>query len=183
MHFPDPPAALQAARADAQAHFRALLQELHLGPDARWRDYSERVKRDPQVNACACVSVLWQRLKGGIGCLWRLRCLLEGWAGWLLRPPESCAPTPCPSPCLLLQGRGTNPALERGEAEDAFRSHVQEVYEAALEAFLDLLDAEIKVGGQAGRQAGRQAGPCAVVGGGGPWRCVWVVFKDRKMSE
>ena len=63
--------ALQAARADAQAHFRALLQELHLGPEARWRDYAERVKRDPQVSACASVSVLWWACAGP-GCLHRL---------------------------------------------------------------------------------------------------------------
>ena len=61
-------------------------------------------------------------------------------------PSSHPVPTLPPAPpCLLLQGRGTNPALERGEAEDAFRSHVQDLYEAALEAFLDLLDAEIKV--------------------------------------
>lgn len=70
-------------------HFKALLQELHLGPDARWRDYVDRIKRD-------------------------------------------------------AQGRGTNPALERGEAEGLFRDHVGELREAALEGFLDLLDSEIK---------------------------------------
>ena len=77
----------QAAHADALAHYGALLQELHLGPDARWRDYAERVARDPQ-------------------------------------------------------GRGSNPALGRGEAEDLFRQHVQGLYEAALEGYLDLLDAQ-----------------------------------------
>lgn len=52
------------------AHFKALLQELHLGPGARWRDYADRIRRDPQ-------------------------------------------------------GRGDSSALERGEAEQLFRDHVQ----------------------------------------------------------
>ena len=44
-----------------------------------------------------------------------------------------------------LQGRGSSSALERGEAEALFREHVQGLYEAVLEAFLDLLDKEVKV--------------------------------------
>ncbi|GAB4818752.1 hypothetical protein N2152v2_005798 [Parachlorella kessleri] len=39
------------------------------------------------------------------------------------------------------QGRATNAALERGEAERLFRDHVQDLQEAANEAYLDLLDA------------------------------------------
>lgn len=78
-----------AAHVDALTHYRALLQELHLGPDARWRDYAERIMKD-------------------------------------------------------AQGRGSNPALERGEAESVFRDHVAEMVEDLLEAFLDLLDQEIK---------------------------------------
>lgn len=99
----------QAAHADALAHYGALLQELHLGPDARWRDYAERVARDPQ-------------------------------------------------------GRGSNPALGRGEAEDLFRQHVQGLYEAALEGYLDLLDAEVRVRWRAG--GGCCAGWRAVLGRG-----------------
>ena len=57
------PGLSQAARADALAHFSALLQELHLAPDARWRDYADRISRDAQVR--------------------RLRCLLAGCCGWL----------------------------------------------------------------------------------------------------
>ncbi|PSC72075.1 pre-mRNA-processing 40C isoform X1 [Micractinium conductrix] len=38
----------KAARADAVAHFKAMLQEMHLTADARWRDYADRIKRDPQ---------------------------------------------------------------------------------------------------------------------------------------
>jgi hypothetical protein len=96
--------------------------------------------------------------------------------GCLPHPGPTLGP-PCPhSPvCLslapLLQGRGTNPALERGEAEDAFRSHVQELYEAALEAFLDLLDAEIKVG----ERAGGVVVPSGV--GTGDGQGVWACFR------
>ena len=50
-------------------------------------------------------------------------------------------------PPACLQGRGSNPALERGEAEALFREHVGGLYDAALGAYLDLLDAELKVGG------------------------------------
>ncbi|KAL4853106.1 Pre-mRNA-processing protein 40C [Chlorella vulgaris] len=79
----------QAAHSDAVTNYRALLLELRLGPDSRWRDYQERVMRDPQ-------------------------------------------------------GRGSNAALERGEAESLFREHVGELYDEVLAAFLDLLDAELK---------------------------------------
>ena len=49
------PFPLQAARADAVAHFKAMLQEMHLTADARWRDYADRIKRDPQVGSTACL--------------------------------------------------------------------------------------------------------------------------------
>lgn len=47
---------------------------------------------------------------------------------------------------LCVQGRGSNAALERGEAESVFREHVVALQEEAVEGFLDLLDAEMKVG-------------------------------------
>jgi hypothetical protein len=51
-----------------------------------------------------------------------------------------------------LQGRGSNAALERGEAESLFREHVGELYDEVLAAFLDLLDAELKVKGSLAEQ-------------------------------
>lgn len=61
---------------------------------------------------------------------------------------------PNPAPRGPAQGRGpTNPALERGEAERLFRDYVQDLLDAANEAYLDLLDAVIAVGGPAGRLA------------------------------
>ena len=47
--------------------------------------------------------------------------------------------------CCAMQGRATNPALERDESERLFRDHVQDLQEAANEAYLDLLDAVILV--------------------------------------
>lgn len=44
-----------------------------------------------------------------------------------------------------VQGRASNPALERGEAERLFRDHVQDLLDAASEGFLDLLDATLLV--------------------------------------
>jgi hypothetical protein len=45
-----------------------------------------------------------------------------------------------------LQGRGSNSALARGEAESLFREHVDALQEAAIESYLDLLEAELRVG-------------------------------------
>lgn len=132
------------------AHYKALLQEMHLGPDARWREYAERVRRDPQVR-CVCCAVLHA--------VWHVLCVLwlPGCGGLLAGQPllrceltraSSC---PVPHPFAPLQGRGDNPALERGEGEALFRAHVGALYDAALEAFLDLLDKELKVRGGRGR--------------------------------
>lgn len=141
----------QAARGDALAHFRALLQELHLAPDARWRDYAERVARDPQVGGWATARLLFHLRVCGGGARVRPCC------GASAPQPCTCVPShpPPPSP----QGRGSNPALERGEAEALFREHVQGLYESALEVFLDLLDREIKVG------CGVQDAGCRIFGG------------------
>ena len=119
---PAPLLRLQAARADALAHYGALLRELHLTPEARWRDYSERVKRDTQVGR-------------GRAAPHAARAVAHPG-----RPPMRGPPG-------APQGRGTNPALERGEAEALFREHVAGLAAAADDAFLDLLDAAVGVGG------------------------------------
>lgn len=106
---------------------------------------------------------------GGHTCLLPCRALA---ARYPVRRPAACHCAAWVSSCALplrslaprvasLQGRGSNPALERGEAESVFREHVAELQEAVVEGFLDLLDKEIKVGGWCvvgGRVWGREQG-------------------------
>lgn len=77
----------------------------------------------------------------------KIRCSLLSFPRRSGCSPDSSAHPPfSPHPTVNhLQGRSTNPALERGEAEELFREHVQGLYKAALEVFLDLLDKEIQV--------------------------------------
>ena len=46
---PCPPLCRRAAHADAIAAFRVLLGELVKEPDAAWRDWAAKLRKDPQV--------------------------------------------------------------------------------------------------------------------------------------
>lgn len=127
------PASLQAAHADAVTNYKALLQELHLTLDARWHEYRDRIMRDPQAS---CGHAVLQTV---------LTLALFGSYSWPAAP-EGPLFTMTHYARPLVQGRGSNSALARGEAESLFREHVEATYDTAMESFLDLLEAELKVG-------------------------------------